>query len=136
MESVNYIVRIGDTHLRPEHVSQMDKKLKEFLSLQQPYLKPSYSLKQLAEDMQLPLHHLSALINQHYGMRFNDFINLYRINHCRLKLLNKEWKQKKLEAIGEESGFNNRNTFSAAFKKVIGISPSEYLKHIKKTHPI
>jgi AraC-like DNA-binding protein len=110
----------------------MDKKLKDFLSAKQPFLQPSYTLKQLADDTHIPLHHLSALINQHYGVRFNDFINYYRVNHCKLKILNDEWKQKKLEAIGEESGFNNRNTFSTAFKKVIGISPSGYLKRIRE----
>ena len=132
MNPINQMVRIGGNHLRPDHVVQIDNTLKAFLSARQPFLKHCYTLKQLAEDTQIPLHHLSAVINQHYGMHFNDFINYYRVHHCRLKILNEEWKQKKLEAIGIESGFNNRNTFTCAFKKVIGINPSEYLKSIKK----
>jgi AraC-like DNA-binding protein len=38
---------------------------------------------------------------------------------------------KKLETIANEAGFNNRNTFISAFKKVTGIKPSEFLKDIK-----
>ena len=132
MECERYIVRIGNNCLHPDRVAQIDKKLKEFLSFRQPFLQPGYSLRQLADDMQLPLHHLSALINQHYKMRFNDFINIYRVNHCRMKI-HAEWQQKKLEAIGSASGFNNRNTFSVAFKKVIGISPSEYVRRIRES---
>jgi len=128
------MVRIGGTHLRPDHVVQIEHQLTEFLAVKQPFLKHCYTLKQLAEDTRIPLHHLSAFINQHYGMHFNDLINYYRVHHCKLKLLNEEWKHKKLEAIGMESGFNNRNTFSTAFKKVIGVSPSQYIKDITQTH--
>ena len=46
--------------------------------------------------------------------------------------MNGEWKYKTLEAIASEAGFNNRNTFTAAFKKEAGESPSEFLKRIKK----
>ena len=45
-------------------------------------------------------------------------------------MLNFECRYKKLEAIAEESGFNNRNTFTVAFKKVTGLNPSEFLKDI------
>jgi AraC-like DNA-binding protein len=131
MERVNFIVRVGVTHLSPEHVVELDNRLTAFLSNEQPFLKPSYTLRQLADDTQIPLHHLSAFINQHYGLHFNDFINTYRIRHCTMKIQNKEWKQKKLQAIAGESGFNNRNTFTAAFKKVVGVNPSEYLKTMK-----
>ena len=135
MEPLNYTVRIGVNQLSPDHALQIDNRLKEFLMTHQPFLQQSYTLKQLAEDIQIPLHHLSALINQHYGVHFNDFINNYRIHYCTVKLLKEEWKQKKLEAIAEESGFNNRNTFTAAFKKVTGINPSEYLKNMKENPP-
>jgi AraC-like DNA-binding protein len=40
---------------------------------------------------------------------------------------------KKIAAIAHESGFNNRNTFSAAFKKVTGISPSKYFANNYKS---
>jgi len=51
--------------------------------------------------------------------------------YCKEKILNEEYKFKKLEAIAEESGFNNRNTFAIAFKKVIGLKPSEFLRNLK-----
>ena len=43
-----------------------------------------------------------------------------------------KWKntKKKITDIYLEVGFNNRNTFIRAFKKEVGITPSEYKKQI------
>lgn len=127
----NY-VHVGSVHLHTDQIMKMDAVIKAYLSAEKPFLKHGYTLKQLAEDTHIPLHHLSAFINQHYGVNFNDFINEYRVNFCKTKMLNDEWRYKKLEAIAEESGFNNRNTFTAAFKKSTGINPSDFLRTIKE----
>jgi AraC-like DNA-binding protein len=42
---------------------------------------------------------------------------------------------KKLETIANEAGFNNRNTFISAFKKVTGVKPSDFLRDIKLGKP-
>ena len=86
----------------------------------------------LSEEIHLPLHQLSAFINSYYKMNFNDFVNEYRILSCIDKLLKKEWESKKLESIAEETGFNNRNTFTSAFKKATGLNPSEFIRYIKQ----
>jgi YesN/AraC family two-component response regulator len=105
--------------------------ISQYINTHQPYLRPGYTLKDLALDTELPLHHVSAFINQYYGMHFNDFINRYRVRHFKERIENEAWKAKKLEAIAEESGFNNRNTFAIAFKKVYGLKPSEYMKKVQ-----
>jgi AraC-like DNA-binding protein len=89
----------------------------------------------LSDETDISVHHLSAFVNQYYKINFNDFINEQRVIACIEKLLSMEWKYKTLEALAEESGFNNRNTFTGAFRKVTGISPSEFLRHIKLGTP-
>lgn len=125
-------VLVGSVHLDKAQLARMDEQLKSFFLTQQPYLQQGYNLKQLAEDTTIPLHHLSAFINQYYHIHFNDFINEYRVQYCQVKIKNDEWRSKTLEAIAEESGFNNRNTFTAAFKKVTGFNPSDYLRMVKQ----
>jgi AraC-like DNA-binding protein len=117
--------------ISPERMVEIDQIVKEVFSEKKPYLQQRYSLKDLAIDTNIPLHYLSAFINKYWGKNFNDFINEFRVHHCKDKILNEEYKFKKLEAIAEESGFNNRNTFAIAFKKVTGLKPSEYLKNLK-----
>jgi len=117
-----------------ERMMEMDVIVRELLEKKKPYLQQRYSLKDLAYDTQIPLHHLSAFINKHCGKNFNDFINEFRVIYCKEKILKEEYKYKKLEAIAEESGFNNRNTFAIAFRKVIGVNPSEFLRGLKSSH--
>lgn len=117
--------------LTEEKMKHIDTVVKAFLSEKKPFLQHGYSIKHLSEETNVPLHLLSAFINRYYKMNFNDFINEYRVSHCKVKIINKEWKYKKLEAIADESGFSNRNTFTSAFKKATGLNPSAYLKKLK-----
>ena len=126
------MVQIGPLHLNGQQIEVLEQQMNNFLYSKKPFLIHGYSLKQLSGDIHIPLHHLSAFINQHYGIHFNDYINRFRVDHCIAKIANGEWRFKKLEAIAGESGFNNRNTFGVAFKKVTGLSPSRYLKNIMK----
>jgi AraC-like DNA-binding protein len=114
--------------LSKERTTEMCETIKEFLTEKKPFLQHKYSLVDLSRDTKISVHHLSAFINHYYGMNFNDFINLFRVEYCKEKILNDEGKYKKLEAIADESGFNNRNTFATAFKKVTGVNPSKFLK--------
>ncbi|GGB20552.1 helix-turn-helix domain-containing protein [Puia dinghuensis] len=129
------IVRIGPYHLTPSQIDRIATVLHDFIPTRKPFLLAGYTLKDLARDTQLPLHHISAFINQYHGMHFNEFINRYRVAYFHEKIVNEEWKQKKLGAIAKESGFKNRNTFTIAFKKVHGQNPSAYIKTIKGKVP-
>jgi len=111
---------------------EIDEAIRMHFEEKKPFLQHGYSLRQLSDETHIPLHHLSAFINKHYKMNFNDFINEYRVAYCKEKLLNGECKQKKLEAIAGESGFNNRNTFTSAFKRVTGMNPSDFLRNMKR----
>lgn len=125
-------IRIGAYDLDSEQVAKINLAITQFITTNQPFLTPGYSLKDLARDTSIPLHHVSAFINQYYGIHFNEFLNRYRVRYFRDKIEKEEWKVKKLEAIAEESGFSNRNTFTIAFKKVYGQNPSEYMRVVRK----
>lgn len=118
-------------YMSQERTAEIEENIRNHFSRNKPFLKHGYSLRMLSEEIHLPLHQLSAFINSFYKMNFNDFVNEYRIISCIEKLLKKEWEFKKLESIAEESGFNNRNTFTSAFKKATGLNPSEFIKYIK-----
>jgi len=118
--------------LTEARMTEIDEAIRRHFEEKKPFLQHGYSLRQLSDETHIPLHHLSAFINKHYKMNFNDFINEYRVDYCKEKLLNGECKQKKLEAIAGESGFNNRNTFTSAFKRVTGMNPSDFLRNMKR----
>ena len=122
----------GSFFLTKTRVAEIDEAIRRHFEERKPFLQHGYSLRQLSDETGIPLHHLSAFINKHYKVNFNDFINEYRVAYCKEKLLNGECKYKKLEAIAGESGFNNRNTFTSAFKRVTGMNPSDFLRNMKR----
>jgi AraC-like DNA-binding protein len=122
----------GSFFLTETRVAEINEAIRRHFEERKPFLQHGYSLRQLSDETGIPLHHLSAFINKHYKMNFNDFINEYRVAYCKEKLLNGECKHKKLEAIAGESGFNNRNTFTSAFKRVTGMNPSDFLRNMKR----
>lgn len=125
-------IRIGTSQMDTDQIFMINARLTEFLAVKRPFLRPGYTLTDLADDLHIPLHHLSAFINQYYGVHFNNFINEYRVHHFMEKINKEEWKSKKIEAIAEESGFTNRNTFTLAFKKITGQNPSQYIRSVRK----
>lgn len=114
-------------------VSVYDRQIREFMHTREAFLRPGYTIREMAENTGIPLHHLSAVINRHYGYHFNEYINHWRVEHLKERLDNREWKLKTLEALAQESGFTNRTSFISAFKKHCGTTPSDYIRRMKDT---
>ncbi len=120
--------------LSEERLTRFNSAINKFLAEKKPFLQQKYSLRNLSVDVDISTNYLSAFINRYHKVNYNDFINSYRVCHSKEVIMKGEWKHKTLEAIASESGFNNRNTFTAAFKKETGQSPSEFLKEVKRGH--
>lgn len=116
-------------HLSHSKMKEIALMIKKHIDSEKSYLDTQYSLRQLSDELSIPAQYISAVINECENVNFNDFINAYRIKYC-VRLLNKNnHRNQTLEAIAVESGFNNRNTFTIAFKKIMGQTPSVYIKN-------
>ncbi|MBN2346874.1 MAG: helix-turn-helix domain-containing protein [Candidatus Aminicenantes bacterium] len=91
-----------------------------------PHLDPDLTLAKLAEATKIPAKHLSQVINEHFGLNFNDFVNRLRVEEAKRLLLDRDSRKFKLLRIAFESGFNSKSVFNDAFRKNTGISPSEF----------
>jgi AraC-like DNA-binding protein len=114
---------VGSDDLKMEEVK---KAVDQGLDGKTLYLKPGLTINEFSKDIGIPVYQISKCITQYSGMGFIDFINQKRVQYCAQKLDSGDWKHFKVEAIAKECGFNNRNSFTNAFKKFMGISPSEY----------
>ncbi len=103
---------------------QVDK-VAEFMHRNQPFLDSTLSLSQLAHQLKLSPHDLSAIINNGFQQNFFTFISEYRIEHAKKLLAMPEDKRTILD-IMYSSGFNSKSVFNTAFKKQTGLTPSEY----------
>ena len=103
-------------------------RLKKNMEKNKVYLNPDLTLTKLAESTAIPAKHLSQIINEEYELNFNDFINRYRVDEAKRKLVDPAAKDFKLLRIAFEAGFNSKSVFNIAFKKSTGVSPSEFRK--------
>ena len=71
---------------------------------------------------------LSKLINGNFEVNFSDYINQLRVEEARKALLNPEFNNYTIVAVGLECGFNSKSTFYTAFRKITGQTPSEFRK--------
>ncbi len=92
------------------------------------FLASSYDLSAMAARFEIPPTKLSKMVKSYYGIPFAEFINRLRIHH--FLSLRADFDQYTLETYIYQSGFANRSTFYAAFKKYVGVNPSFYLKEI------
>lgn len=95
---------------------------------EKPYLDPEYRLNDLAHALDLPLHHLSQIINEHGKVSFSELVNRYRVEEVKCLLNDPEKKDYTILAIAYEVGFNSKASFYNAFKKITGVTPSVYKK--------
>lgn len=95
------------------------------------FLDQGCNLHQLAERLKTNHKYLSQVINQEKKSNFNNYINELRINYLLAKLVkDEEFRNSKLSYIAVSVGYNNLNTFNAAFKKRQGILPSYFIDQL------
>jgi len=107
------------------------EKLVNYVEKEQPYLSPELTLTDLAEQIQIPSHYLSQVINEKLNCNFLDFINGYRIEAAKKMLLNDKSRQFTILSIAYDAGFNSKSTFYSAFKKQTGTTPSGFRKSLQ-----
>lgn len=120
-------------YLKDEEVNQLKKSITRFLATNHPYLVAGYSINDFSKEIGIPARKLSAYVNNVERLNFRDFLNRQRVDYCVENLNTGEWQNLTLEAIAEQCGFNNRNSFTTAFKKFVGTNPSTFLNRIKQS---
>lgn len=122
-----------DQHKMIENLALQDAQidqLNNYMLDKEPYLNPSISIQELSDKIAIPARELSVLINHKIGLHFFDYINSFRIKKATDLLQDPERKKYTVLEILYEVGFNSKSSFNTAFKKHIGITPSQY----RKTH--
>ena len=103
----------------------------DYFETKKPYLIKGLNISQLAVEINISTRLISFIMNQHFEMRFNEFINKYRVSYIKEKINESYLDSYTLNSLASEAGFSNLTTFIAAFKKMENCTPSEYLLRIK-----
>ena len=119
----------NDIMQAPNNTNQIEK-LISYMETEKPYLNPSLSLRNLADQMGMNSRELSIIINQKLNQHFFDFVNGYRIKEAMNILVDPAKKGETVLEILYEVGFNSKSSFNTAFKKHTGKTPTEFRKSV------
>ena len=114
--------------LSADKLDTIATKLLALIEERELYLDPSLSLQKLALILDLSSAHLSQVINEKFGKSYTDFITEFRIKTAKDELIKSENQQYKIAHIAFECGFDSLSSFNASFKKMTGLTPSEFRK--------
>ncbi|WP_373218910.1 AraC family transcriptional regulator [Ruminococcus sp. 5_1_39BFAA] len=87
------------------------------------HYKEKLSLESVASQFFIDKHYLARLFKEHYGVTLVTYLQQVRITHAKRML---RFTDKSIEEIGLECGIGELNYFSRVFKKLEGVSPSEF----------
>lgn len=95
------------------------------------YMKP-IKLSDAAKSISISPNYLSEIFSKQLGYGIKEYLTRLRCMYAQSMLEN---GTRRITDIAEEVGFDSFSSFSRAFKKLYGMSPSEYLKDYNKRNP-
>ncbi|MFY0688272.1 MAG: helix-turn-helix domain-containing protein [Cyclobacteriaceae bacterium] len=116
------------TQLEEDRAKIFESKLLDYIQMEQSFLNPTLSLRQLAQLIEIHPNQLSWLLNEYMGKNFNEFINGFRIEHFKKLVTDPSNNHISLIGLAYESGFNSKTVFNTTFKKTVGMTPKEFQK--------
>lgn len=133
-ESIEMVTNTSVSQEESERMEQENKALCQHLSQltreNKLFLKQGFSINDLSMESDIPVYKISPAINACFHTNFNQWINQFRIEEFEQLVAQGYHERMTLDGIASQCGFSNRTTFIASFKKVKGITPSQYLREV------
>lgn len=114
--------------LKDKDAERYFKDLLRIMDTEKPYLNEKLSIQDLSDILRISRHYLTQVINEKTHKNFYTFINEYRLEEVKKRMLSDKFINYTILGIALESGFNSKSTFNTLFKNYTGITPSEYRK--------
>ncbi len=102
-------------------------RMKAYIEKNQSYKNPDLKMSDLAEVLSLSASKLSQVFSLYVKENYYEFINQYRLDEFKRLIAEGEYKRYTLTALSEKCGFK-KSSFFSTFRRVEGMTPTEYLK--------
>ncbi len=122
-QSSNY----AKTPLGPGARARIRRKLDAALCDEGTYVNGELTLRSLCDSLNESPHYVSQVISQDLNSTFYDLLNQRRVEAALRRL--RESPDETVLAIAMAVGFNSKSAFHSAFRRVTGMTPSDYRKN-------
>lgn len=92
------------------------------------FMDPTLNLSYVANELHISLNYLSSVFKKETGQSFVQYLTNFRIDKAKELLRTTDLKTYE---IAFEVGYEDSQYFSTVFKKIVGVSPSEYREMVK-----
>lgn len=131
---INYVSPLNSNAINKHKYEEEVNLILRYFDEKRPYLKKSQSISEIAINLGIPLKMLSFILNHHFELNFNDFVNSYRIGEIVQRIQKGDLESYTLSTLFQEAGFSNKTTFLSAFKKVHHCTPTEFVQAMATTN--
>ncbi len=116
--------------LTDEAESELHEKLNHTIQSEKIFKRSELTLTELAKHLGTHPNYLSQVINNKENKNFYDYINTLRVEEFVKVVSNSGNNKFTLLSLAFECGFNSKSSFNKYFRKVKGLSPSEFLSQV------
>lgn len=125
---MNLSEKYRSSSLRSIDEIKLFDQLKQMLERDKLYLNAELSLKIVTDLLNTNTKYLSQVVNHQAGLNFQQFINLYRVEEAKRKIVNDSLSNLTLYGIALQCGFKNKSTFYKVFKEITGSTPKDFVR--------
>lgn len=122
---------------KPVQPTKMDHKvavIEKAMNEDKVFLESNINLERFAEQIGLKPRDISAILKMHYQSNFFEFINRYRVEEAKRLLVLPELKNETILEVIYKSGFNSPSAFHRFFKRMVGVTPTEFRQRGGTSH--
>ena len=126
------VSKYKNSALNSNAIDGYKKRIIDAMELDKVFTNENLSLQTFSETVNIPKHFISEILNVHLNTNFQDFVNEYRVEEFIKLYSDPQNDQYSILGLATSVGFKNKATFNANFKKIKGVSPTEYKQNSKK----
>ncbi|RRD00977.1 helix-turn-helix domain-containing protein [Prevotella sp. OH937_COT-195] len=123
-----------NSNLGEDEKQELADKIVKVMETSEEVFSIDFSAESLSLLVEAKQRYVSQVIHEKYHCNFNSLLSQYRIKEaCRRFNDIENYGNYTIEAIANSVGFKSRSNFTSIFKRVTGLTPSEYqdmAKHV------
>lgn len=113
--------------LTNEECADIVTRMRHYLETERAYTNPDLKRADISRALNAPVAKLSYVFTMYLKENYYEFVNHYRLEAFKQLISEGAYKQFTLTALSEQCGFK-KTSFFTTFRKVEGMTPTEYLK--------
>lgn len=110
---------------------QISNGIKKIIDFEKRYTDPEFNLKEFSNEIGVGTRELGEYFHEELSISFNDYLHKKKVEEFKNLIKSGRENTYSLEGMAQLAGFKSKATFYRIFKKLEGITPSEYKEYLE-----